>query len=198
METPFLEIPEEQFSFPKDWEDEAALDIFDVSYLRGLTETAKTHPREEKYIVFTSGEKIFGVSLQHVAEVCRSLPVTSLPNVPGWLAGVTNLRGGLLAVIDPDAPDTYESDDLSGAVKTKIIVLTDRQKALVGLLVDQINEITLLPAGKIDPSRPGGFGDLGGLMSFTCGSSEYRNSSLMVLDTKKIFSWPELTKLGEQ
>ena len=191
METPFLEIPEEQISFPTDWEDDGALEIFDISYLRGLTETANTHPADEKYIVFTSGEQTFGLSLKDVTEVCRSLPVTVLPGAPDWLAGITNLRGDLLAVIDPDA----SSKDEAGAAKSKIIVLKDGKKRLVGLLVDQINEIALLPSGRIAASPSG---ETGGLVSFARGNSPYRNSSLTVLDPHKIFSWPELNKLGEQ
>jgi purine-binding chemotaxis protein CheW len=189
METPFLEIPEEQLSLPQDWEDESGLDLFDISYLRGLTEPAKTGPAGEKHIVFTSGGKTFGVSLADVTEVCRSLPIAPLPNVPEWLAGITNLRGDLLAVIDPDVAIEQPAAD---SAKTKIIVLTDG-KRLVGLLVDQINEITLLSAGKITPAS---VSDDGGLVSFSAGTSEYRNSFLMVLDTKRIFSWRELNELG--
>ncbi len=194
METPFLEIPEEQFFLPADWEEDGALELFDISYLRGLTETAKAPASGEKYIVFTSGEQVFGVSLKNVTEVCRSLPVTILPGAPEWLAGVTNLRGDLLAVIDPDTGVRAEV----GAAKTKIIVLTDGQKRLIGLLADQVNEITLLPAGNIYPALSAGSAASDGLAAFACGSSTYRNSSLTVLDTGKIFSWPELSKLSEQ
>ena len=195
METPFLEIPEEQFTFPADWEDDGALELFDNSYLRGLTETARKPASGEKHIVFTSGEQIFGISLKNVTEVCRSLPVTLLPGAPEWLAGITNLRGDLLAVIDPDTAAGYDAGDLA---KTKIIVLTDGQKKLVGLLVDQVNEIALLPSDHIGDGINATPNNSGGLAEFACGSSPYRNSTLTVLDTGKIFSWPELNKLSEQ
>jgi len=192
METPFLESPEEQFKLPKDWEDEIALEIFDTSYLLGLTETAKTQTNAEKYVVFKLGDKTFGVSLENVVEVCRSLAVTSLPNVPGWLAGIANLRGNLLAVIDANAFGEAESLNTS---RSKMIVLADRQKRLcAGLLVDQILEIALLPAEQIDSPEPGGSG---GLSTFVCGRSIYRNSSLMMLDVKKLLSSPKLKKLSE-
>lgn len=192
METPFLEIPEEQFPLPKNWEDEIALELFDNSYLLGLTENAKAQTGVSKYIVFKLGDKTFGVSLQNVVEVCRSLPVTSLPNVPAWLAGIANLRGNLLAVIDPSAFGENETSDTS---KTKLIVLADRQKgSCVGLLVDQILEIALLPAAGVDSFEPG---ISGGFMSFACGSSRYRNSTLMLLDVKKLLSSPKLARLGE-
>ncbi len=192
METPFLEIPEEQFNLPKGWEDEIALEIFDTSYLLGLTEEAKNQTGASKYIIFKLSGKTFGVSLQNVVEVCRSLAVTSLPNVPAWLAGIANLRGELLAVIDPDA---FEEAHVPDTAKTKMIVLADGQKQIcVGLLVDQILEIALLPARHTDSFESGA---AGGLMSFVRGRSRYRDSSLMMLDVKKLLSSPELAKLGE-
>ena len=186
METPFLEIPEEQYSLPKKWEAQDALEIFDTSYLRSLTETSEAVSPDEKYLVFTSGEQTFAISLQDVAEVCSSLPVTSLPGVPAWLSGVVNLRGDLLAVIDPEVSNTSPA-------KTKIIVLASQQKRSVGLLVDQVKEITQLPASSIGTSTESGKG----LMSFSSGASQYRDSSVLILDTRKIFMWPELRELGE-
>jgi chemotaxis signal transduction protein len=192
METPFLEIPEERFDLPKSWEDEIALEIFDTSYLLGLTEDAKKQTGAEKYIVFKLGDKTFAVLLQNVVEVCRCLAVTSLPNVPRWLAGIANLRGDLLAVIDPNA---FGAGEASNTSKSKMIVLADRQKKLcVGLLVDQILEIALLPAEHIDSLESGG---AGGLAYFVCGRSQYRNSSLLMLDVKKLLSSPKLRKLNE-
>lgn len=192
MESPFLEIPDEQFSFPENRENEAARDLFDFSFLDGLSDAGKTRVDGEKHIVFTSGGKTFGVPLQDVTEVCRSLPITSLPDVPLWLAGITNLRGDLLAVIDPDVSGEYSRN--ASSPKTRIIVLTDGQKQSIGLLVDQIKEIALLSAGEVDRSPSDG----AGLGSFSCGKTKYRDSALMVIDTKQIFSWPELKNLSEQ
>jgi purine-binding chemotaxis protein CheW len=191
METPFLEIPEGHFPLTRDGgEAENGLDLFDISYLLDLTEAGK-QDKSEKYLIFRLDEETFGVSLKHVVEVCRLLPVTSLPNVPAWLTGIANLRGSLLTVMDLQAAD----EKISPAVKSKIIVLADPQKqAAIGLLVDQIIEITFLPAEDITPFP---VSKTLGVRSFVSGKASYQNSSLLVFDTQKFFSSGEFNKLRE-
>lgn len=191
METPFLEIPEGHFPPTRDsGEDENGLDLFDVSYLLDLTKAGK-QDKSEKYIIFRLDEETFGVSLRNVAEVCRSLPVTSLPNVPGWLAGIANLRGSLLTVMDLQGTDEKNSP----AAKSKIIVLTDpKSRDAIGLLVDQIIEITFLPAENILPFP---VSKTLGVRSFVSGKTSYQNASLLVFDTQKFFSSSEFSKLRE-
>ncbi len=191
METPFLEIPEGHFPSTRDrGEDENGLDLFDVSYLLDLTEAGK-QDKSEKYMIFRLDEETFGVSLKNVVEVCRSLPVTSLPNVPGWLAGIANLRGSLLTVMDLQAADEKNSP----AAKSKIIVLTDpKSRDAIGLLVDQIIEITFLPDENILPFP---VSKTLGVRSFVSGKTSYQNSSLLLFDTQKFFSSSEFNKLRE-
>jgi purine-binding chemotaxis protein CheW len=192
METPFLEIPEGHFPpAGGGGKDENSLDIFDISYLLGLTEAPVKQDDSEKHIIFKLDEETFGIPLRNVLEVCRSLAVTSLPNVPGWLAGIANLRGSLLAVMDLQTAD--EQNSLSS--KSKIIVLTDRQKQVsVGLLVDQIIEIAfLLPESTPHFPSPKSLGP----RSFVSGKAAYQDSSLLVLDAQKLFSSPEFNQLQE-
>jgi purine-binding chemotaxis protein CheW len=192
METPFLEIPEGHFPLTRSGEtDENGLDLFDISYILGLTESAEKQDTSEKYVIFKLDEETFGVPLNNVVEVCRALPVTSLPNVPGWLAGVGNLRGSLLAVIDLQGADEKSAP----AAKSKIIVLIDRQKQeSVGLLVDQIVEIAFLPLEGLSAFHPP---KMLSVRSFVSGKAPYKDTSLLMFDTQKLFSSAEFGKLQE-
>jgi purine-binding chemotaxis protein CheW len=191
METPFLEIPDSQSSSVPGGEDQDGLDIFDISYLLDLTETANKQSNDEKYVIFKLDEDIFGVSLGNVVEVCRSLPVTPLPNTPLWLAGIANMRGSLLSVIDLQA---FEPSSIQ-ASKPKMIVLTDGGKQVsIGLLVDQILEIAFLPNEGIVPFPTP---KLMGARHFVSGKSPYKASSLLVLDAQKLFSSPQLNNPRE-
>lgn len=51
-------------------------------------------------LVFPVGPEWFAFDLVQVREVIAAQPVTSLPGAPRWLAGLTNLRGELVPVID--------------------------------------------------------------------------------------------------
>jgi purine-binding chemotaxis protein CheW len=194
MEIPFLEIPETQSPDSGDKshaENNNGADLFDISYLLDLTETANKQSHDEKYIIFKLNEDVFGAPLNNVVEVCRSLPVTSLPNSPRWLAGIANLRGNLLSVMDLQA---FEDSDIPSA-KSKIIVLTDRYKQTsIGLLVDQVIEIAFLPKENIfsfpAPKKMGA-------RYFVSEKTTYKESALLVLDTQKLFSSPEINKFQE-
>lgn len=184
METPFLEIPEVLSSLAAVSEEVSdGPDLFDISYLLELTENAAAgNENAEKHIIFKLDEETFGVPLKHVAEVCRSLPVTSLPNVPVWLAGISNLRGNLLSVVDLHA---FEESYVP-ASKSKIIVLhDDTRKVSIGLLVDQIIEISLLENDGMT-QFPGA--KTPGARYFAGWKTPYKESSALILDTKKLFT----------
>ena len=51
-------------------------------------------------VVVTLGGSRFALSMSGVGEVGRPPGVTRVPGVPGWVAGVTNWRGRVLAVLD--------------------------------------------------------------------------------------------------
>jgi purine-binding chemotaxis protein CheW len=51
-------------------------------------------------LAFSAGEERYGIEAHHVREVARLTDLTPLPGAPDFLAGVINLRGRILAVID--------------------------------------------------------------------------------------------------
>lgn len=51
-------------------------------------------------IVFTIGEKYYGFSTEKVEEITTKLSPTHLPQGPDWAAGIVNLRGQVLSLVD--------------------------------------------------------------------------------------------------
>lgn len=52
-------------------------------------------------LVLPAGEAWQALPLAAVREVLASLPVAALPDGPRWLAGLANLRGSIVPVVDP-------------------------------------------------------------------------------------------------
>ncbi len=50
-------------------------------------------------IVFSLGEERYGVEISQVKEIILPTQITRIPNVPGFVEGVLNLRGGQIATI---------------------------------------------------------------------------------------------------
>jgi purine-binding chemotaxis protein CheW len=110
---------------------------------------AALHGNGRELITFRVARQDFCVSLQDVKEVRGWTPMTLLPRVPRYLCGVINLRGTILPIVDlaqrlkfpPNAP-----------TEGHIVVVVWIASKLVGLLVDEVNDIIVVEESAIAPT----------------------------------------------
>ena len=55
---------------------------------------------EEKYLIFRSSGILYALSTDFVMEIFTSVDITRVPMVPEYIAGVINLRGAIVPIID--------------------------------------------------------------------------------------------------
>ena len=55
---------------------------------------------EEKYLIFRSSGILYAMSTDFVSEIFTSVDITRVPMVPEYIAGVINLRGAVVPIID--------------------------------------------------------------------------------------------------
>jgi purine-binding chemotaxis protein CheW len=96
---------------------------------------------ESDAIVVRLGAGRFAIDLSCVAEVGNVPPVTRVPGVPGWLAGVANWRGRILPALD--LRTLLGGDDVPFTGKSRLVVLST-DVATVGLLVDAVDGTTTI------------------------------------------------------
>ena len=135
----------------------------------------------EKYIAFSQGEELYGVSSKKVVEVTASLHVAPLPNAPQWLLGIANLRGEIVSVLNFPAL-LGKKTSMSPAPKIKFIVL--RSPAFefgAAFAVDRLNEIVTLQDEKIqsvtDENSP-----------FIFGKAAHQSNTLHLIDMEKLLA----------
>jgi purine-binding chemotaxis protein CheW len=89
-------------------------------------------------ISFRVGAQEFCVDIMSVREIRGWTPATSMPNSPGFVRGVINLRGAVLPVIDLAA-----RLGLGAAAPTDrhVIIVTRIGQRTVGMLVDAVSDI---------------------------------------------------------
>jgi chemotaxis signal transduction protein len=97
-------------------------------------------------VVRLSGAR-YAVPMYAVAEVGRVPRVTRVPGVPDWVAGVANWRGRILPVVDL-RPLLGSRDRVIGP-DARIVVAGD-DAISVGLVVDAVDGVTVLPADDLD------------------------------------------------
>lgn len=115
-----------------------------------------------QFLTFTLGSETFAVPVAQAREILDYVPLTRVPQLPAFVAGVLNLRGRVVPVID-----LRERFGIAGEAQTRetcIIVLEveiDGVLSEIGALVDGVQEVVALDAGDIEPPPRFGLG-LGG------------------------------------
>jgi purine-binding chemotaxis protein CheW len=100
---------------------------------------------------FRLGGQDFCIDVMAVREIRGWTPACPLPNAPAYLAGVVNLRGVVLPIVDlaiklglPPAEPT----------KQHVIIVVQVGANVMGLLVDGVNDILMVTPDMIQPTPP--------------------------------------------
>lgn len=126
------------------------LDSTDKLYMPSYEEE---DTQKDRYLTFRIGEENYGVEIRHVLEIIGIQKITSIPEAPAFVKGVINLRGKVIPVLDVRL--RFNMDFREYDERTCIIVV-DIKNVIVGLIVDTINEVILIPGEDVsDPSSLG-------------------------------------------
>src|SRR6201996_2268489 len=104
------------------------------------TETVQTAVAE--YVTAVIGGQLFGLPISRVQDVFMPERLTRVPLSPGEIAGVLNLRGRIVTVIDMRARLGLPKNNDG---KPSMAVGVDLRGESYGLLIDQIGEVLTLP-----------------------------------------------------
>ena len=100
-------------------------------------------------VIFRLAAGSYAVDIAAVREIIRPQPITIVPQAPPFVVGVINLRSSIVPVLDlrsrcglPQAEPTKDS---------RVVVVQVNEQS-VGLQVDAVSEVILLPADLIEPA----------------------------------------------
>jgi len=113
-------------------------------------ETARTESLGGKYLTFKLGEEEYGVQILKVREIIGLMDITKVPQMPGYVKGVINLRGKVIPVIDLRAKFSLPGVDYTE--QTCIIVID--VGSMVGTIVDSVQEVADISGDQIEPPPP--------------------------------------------
>jgi purine-binding chemotaxis protein CheW len=105
---------------------------------------------EEQYVIFSLAGSEYAVPADNVREIGEPPNVTPVPNVPGWVLGVTNLRGDVLSLVDLHLFLSMERTDYSEDTRVMVVhAQQDTSSVTTGLLVDRVSDIRYLSVDQI-------------------------------------------------
>ena len=96
-----------------------------------------------EYVTATIGGQLFGLPIAGVQDVFVPDRLTSVPLAPPEIAGVLNVRGRILTIIDMRR--RLELEVLEESRRTLVVGIEHKGESY-GLLIDRVGEVLKLPA----------------------------------------------------
>lgn len=140
-------------------------------------------------VVFAIGKEFYGVSIESVQEIVQVPDVTALPDAPGFLEGVINLRGRIVPVMDLRTRLRLPRQERS---KTSRVLIVQSRGTVMGLLVDAVHEVRKLPAEAVE-APPEMISAVG--IEYITGVAKAGDRLIVFLDLDKIVSVEDMKKI---
>lgn len=142
-------------------------------------------------IVFKLGDEEFSAEISQVREIIMAGVITPIPDSPEFIKGVTNIRGEIGVVIDLKARFFLPAKK---EIESKHILITEQDKNLFGLIVDEVTEVLRIPEREIK-----GTPELVTRIdrAYVSGMITLENRLIIMLDLTKVLSEEELARLSE-
>lgn len=138
---------------------------------------------EVQLVGFRVGQQSYAVAIGSVREIVRVPEITAVPQSPEHVAGVMNLRGRVLPVVDLRK---RFSAPVESSAKNRVLV-TVGEGRLVGFLVDAASEVLKVMPDAIEPS-PKLFGESNDRC--VIGVAKHAGRLVIVLDANKLMPEP--------
>ena len=128
-------------------------------------------------ITFEVEGQVFGLDIMSIREIRAWTPTTRLPRVPTYVAGVVNLRGTILPVIDLAARLGWRATE---PTPRHAIIVTQLGAQVGGWIVDSVSDIVTVPDQALQPPPPGTGND--SVVQFLEGLAAIDDHMVMVLN----------------
>lgn len=148
-----------------------------------------------KYLTFVLGQEYYGIQGLKVMEIIRMVEITPVPQMPSYIKGVINLRGKVIPVVDLRIKFNLEKAETTE--RTCIVVVQIRTSAggaaLMGLIVDAVEEVINIAPGEIEPTP-----DFSTSINtdYMLGMAKVKGSVKTLLDIDKVIAGDQIAALA--
>jgi len=136
-----------------------------------------------KMVTFTLGGKDYAVDILKVKEIAKFAGFTYVPNTPAYVAGVFNLRGEIISIIDLRIMFGLPVEKRPEGEPERGLILR-LNDMLIGVIVDSIDRVVGINSSRIQPPHPI-FGDIN--IKYISGVVDKDDRLYIILDVERIF-----------
>ncbi len=145
---------------------------------------------KDRYLTFKVKNEDYGIEIARVQEIVGIQDITPVPEMPDYIRGVINLRGNVINVVDIRL--RFGMEEKTYDERTCIIII-QVENVEVGVIVDNVNEVCVIPEEDIKKNSKLGKGEKG---SFIKGLGKLDDKIKMILDVEKLLTEEELGELS--
>lgn len=101
-------------------------------------------------VIFALGQEEYGMPIEVVREITRLGDVRPIPQAPGYVKGLINIRGTAIPLIDlhirfgVDSVQRASLKEGEAQTENEFALITELNGSLVGFAVDQVKEVRVL------------------------------------------------------
>jgi purine-binding chemotaxis protein CheW len=157
-----------------------------------LEQKRKSYPsniesHEGKYLTFVLCGEEYGIEILKVREIIGIMNITPVPQTPGHIKGVINLRGKVIPVIDLRSKFGFQE---ATHTKETCIIVVEVQNILTGVIVDTVSEVLDVNAEELEASPHFGNGINTGMF---LGMAKIKDKVKILLDIDKVLGAEDIT-----
>ncbi len=147
-----------------------------------------------KLVTFRLGKEFYGIDIMLVNSIVDYDDIRPVPNAPNYIAGIYNLRGEIIPVINLHERFDIENIDYSGdASIINALIIVELNGSKIAFIVDYVHKVLSIDVNNIQPS-PATISSI--RTEYIQGVYDIEESQLLIiLNVLKIFSANELKSL---
>lgn len=104
-------------------------------------------------LTFDLNGESYGIAIQNIREIIEHGTITKVPMTPGFIAGVINLRGNVVPVVD--LSERFSQKSSVHTRKSGIVILEVKHEDImleIGVTVDLVTEVLSINTSDIKPA----------------------------------------------
>jgi purine-binding chemotaxis protein CheW len=130
-----------------------------------------------QYIIIKLGDEQYGIDIKFIDNIVRMQQITRVPKVDDYFRGVINIRGSIVPVMSIRLKMGMEPDVLTD--KSRIIIIKMDEGELLGIIVDQVEQVMNIGNKNIDKPSVDKKKEKG---DFVSGVGKYDGGLVSILD----------------
>lgn len=146
-----------------------------------------------QFLTFLLGGDVFAINILNIREILEYSPLTPVPMTPNFIAGVLNLRGSVVPIINLAL--RFDKPDAEITKRTSIVIVEithEDQKLEIGVIVDIVNEVIEIPEIEAAPSFGASI-----RTDFIEGMGKVNDAFTIILNLNHVLSVDELSMLQD-